>query len=120
MGNLNPSPTQIRDAMLEHGVPLKLYRGWDTIGREWAGPDDSPGSAGHRPPHEHRDRHRQHRGPVARVVRHGVLQARRELADRPGRRVVAPVGRLVLPSRPRWPVARDRLRSTPRPHWQPR
>jgi hypothetical protein len=39
---LNPSPAQIVAAIKDHGVPLRLYRGWDTRGLAWAG----DGSAG--------------------------------------------------------------------------
>lgn len=46
MTTLNPSPSQIKAAMIAHGVPLHLYAGWDTLGREWAGPDGSKGLMG--------------------------------------------------------------------------
>lgn len=46
MANLNPSPTQIRQALLDHGVIMDVYKGWDTIGRPWQGPDGSPGLTG--------------------------------------------------------------------------
>ena len=46
MANPNPSPTQIRQAFLDHGIALDYYRGWDTIGRPWQGPDGSPGLTG--------------------------------------------------------------------------
>jgi len=54
MTTLNPTPEQIRLAMVRHGVPLHLYAGWDTLdgpngdgrGRPWAGPDGSAGLQG--------------------------------------------------------------------------
>lgn len=46
MTTLNPTPEQIRQVMVKHGVPLHLYAKWDTIGREWAGPDGSQGLMG--------------------------------------------------------------------------
>jgi hypothetical protein len=42
----NPSPSQILAALQGAGVDLKTYRGWDTIGRPWQGPDGSPGLTG--------------------------------------------------------------------------
>lgn len=35
MTTRNPTPTQVRDALSDHGVPVRLYKGWDTIGRAW-------------------------------------------------------------------------------------
>lgn len=46
MTTLNPTPEQIRQAMLAKDVPVHLYAGWNTIGREWAGPDGSKGLQG--------------------------------------------------------------------------
>lgn len=47
MANVNPSPQEIRQALLDHGVNnLDFYKGWDTIGRPWRGPDGSPGLMG--------------------------------------------------------------------------
>lgn len=46
MTTLNPSPQQIKAAMAAKGVPARFYKGWDTIGREWQGPDQSPGLMG--------------------------------------------------------------------------
>lgn len=42
----NPNPSQMLTALLDHGVDLKTYKGWDTIGRPWQGPDGSPGLTG--------------------------------------------------------------------------
>jgi len=30
-----PTPAQVVEAIRDHGVPLRLYRGWDTRGRDW-------------------------------------------------------------------------------------
>lgn len=30
-----PTPNQVRDALGDHGVPVRLYQGWNTIGRAW-------------------------------------------------------------------------------------
>lgn len=46
MANSNPTPQQMRQAFLDHGVDLKFYKGWDTVGRPWKGPDGSPGLTG--------------------------------------------------------------------------
>jgi len=46
MSNVNPSPSQILAAFLDHGVDIKTYKNWDTIGRAWKGPDGSPGLMG--------------------------------------------------------------------------
>ena len=46
MANLNPTPKQVADAIRDHGVALRLYRGWDTKGREWKGPGGSRGLMG--------------------------------------------------------------------------
>lgn len=46
MPNNNPSPTEIRQALLDHGVDVEFYKGWDTVGRPWQGPDGSPGLTG--------------------------------------------------------------------------
>lgn len=46
MANLNPSPNEVRQALLDHGVILDFYKGWDTVGRQWKGPDGSPGLTG--------------------------------------------------------------------------
>lgn len=35
MSTRNPTPAQVRDALSDHGVPVRLYKGWDTIGRAW-------------------------------------------------------------------------------------
>lgn len=35
-----PTPNQVRDALGDHGVPVRLYQGWDTVGRAW---DDQGG-----------------------------------------------------------------------------
>ncbi len=42
----NPTPSQILAAFMDHGVDVKTYKGWDTIGRPWQGPDGSPGLTG--------------------------------------------------------------------------
>lgn len=42
----NPSPAEIRQALLDFGIDVKFYKGWDTIGRPWQGPDGSPGLTG--------------------------------------------------------------------------
>ena len=46
MANSNPTPQQIRQSFLDHGVDLKFYKGWDSVGRSWKGPDGSPGLMG--------------------------------------------------------------------------
>lgn len=47
MANINPSPSEVRQALLDYGVRnLDFYKGWDTIGRPWKGPDGSPGLTG--------------------------------------------------------------------------
>jgi hypothetical protein len=46
MANLNPTPAQVRQALLDHGVIMDVYAGWDTVGRPWQGPDGSPGLTG--------------------------------------------------------------------------
>jgi len=46
MANTNPSPKEIRQALLDHGVDCDFYSGWDSIGRPWKGPDGSPGLTG--------------------------------------------------------------------------
>lgn len=46
MVNSNPSPNEIRQALLDYGVDVKFYKGWDSIGRAWKGPDGSPGLTG--------------------------------------------------------------------------
>lgn len=46
MVNNNPSPSEVRQALLDHAVDVKFYRGWDTVGRPWKGPDGSPGLTG--------------------------------------------------------------------------
>lgn len=43
MGNRNPSPKELVTALRDHGVPVRLADGWDTIGRPWQGPGGSPG-----------------------------------------------------------------------------
>lgn len=45
-GNTNPTPSQVLAALRDHGVDIKTYKGWDTIGRSWKGPDGSPGLTG--------------------------------------------------------------------------
>lgn len=40
MTSRNPSPIEVRDALGDHGVPARLYQGWDVIGRPW---DDQGG-----------------------------------------------------------------------------
>lgn len=35
MTTTSPTPQQVVDAIRDHGVPLRLYRGWDTRGRDW-------------------------------------------------------------------------------------
>lgn len=42
----NPTPSQMLAAFMDHGVDVKTYKGWDTIGRPWQGPDGSPGLTG--------------------------------------------------------------------------
>lgn len=44
--NVNPTPSQILAALRDGGVDVKTYRGWDTVGRPWKGPDGSPGLMG--------------------------------------------------------------------------
>lgn len=46
MANSNPSPADIRQALLDHAVDVQFYKGWDTVGRPWKGPDGSPGLTG--------------------------------------------------------------------------
>jgi len=45
-GNTNPTPSQLLAALLDHGVDVQTYKGWDTVGRPWRGPDGSPGLSG--------------------------------------------------------------------------
>ena len=42
----DPSPSQMLAALMDYGVDVKTYKGWDTIGRPWRGPDGSPGLTG--------------------------------------------------------------------------
>lgn len=42
----NPTASQILAALRDGGVDLKTYKGWDTVGRPWKGPDGSPGLTG--------------------------------------------------------------------------
>ncbi len=42
----NPTPSQILAALRDFGVDVQTYKGWDTIGRPWRGPDGSPGLSG--------------------------------------------------------------------------
>lgn len=42
----NPSPSQMLAALMDHGVDVRTYKGWDTVGRPWRGPDGSPGLTG--------------------------------------------------------------------------
>ena len=42
----DPTPSQILAALMDAGVDVKTYKGWDTIGRPWEGPDGSPGLMG--------------------------------------------------------------------------
>ena len=44
--NLNPSPAQVLAIMRLFKVPVRLYRGWDTKGRDWRGPGGSQGLMG--------------------------------------------------------------------------
>lgn len=46
MANVNPSPWELRQALLDFGVDINFYKGWDTVGRPWEGPDGSPGLMG--------------------------------------------------------------------------
>lgn len=46
MTNSNPTPNEIRQALLDYGVDVKFYKGWDSVGRSWKGPDGSPGLTG--------------------------------------------------------------------------
>lgn len=46
MTNSNPSPAEVRQALLDHAVDVQFYKGWDTVGRPWKGPDGSPGLMG--------------------------------------------------------------------------
>lgn len=46
MANINPSPWEIRQALMDFGVDTNFYKGWDTVGRPWQGPDGSPGLMG--------------------------------------------------------------------------
>lgn len=45
-GNTNPTPSQVLAALRNGGVDVKTYKGWDTVGRPWKGPDGSPGLMG--------------------------------------------------------------------------
>lgn len=45
MANTNPSPSQLVEALRDHGVPVRLANGWDTNGRPWK-TSDSPGLMG--------------------------------------------------------------------------
>lgn len=42
----NPTPKEIRQALLDFAVDVSFYKGWDTVGRPWQGPDGSPGLTG--------------------------------------------------------------------------
>lgn len=42
----NPTPSQLLAALLDEGVDVQTYKGWDTVGRPWKGPDGSPGMTG--------------------------------------------------------------------------
>lgn len=42
----DPTPSQILAALRDFGVDVKTYKGWDTVGRPWKGPDGSPGLTG--------------------------------------------------------------------------
>lgn len=46
MSNNNPTPSQVLAALRDRGVDVQTYKGWDTIGRPWKGPDGSPGLTG--------------------------------------------------------------------------
>lgn len=46
MSNVNPTPSQVLAALRDHGVDVQTYKGWDTVGRPWKGPDGSPGLTG--------------------------------------------------------------------------
>lgn len=46
MANNNPTPAEVRQALLDHAVDVKFYKNWDTVGRSWKGPDGSPGLMG--------------------------------------------------------------------------
>jgi hypothetical protein len=46
VSNTNPTPSQILAALRDHGVDVQTYKGWDTVGRPWRGPDGSPGLTG--------------------------------------------------------------------------
>ena len=46
MSNTNPTPSQLLAALIKHGVKVKTYKGWDSVGRPWRGPDGSPGLTG--------------------------------------------------------------------------
>lgn len=42
----NPSPSQLLAALRDHGVDVRLYDKWNTIGRPWASPEDPNGPGG--------------------------------------------------------------------------
>lgn len=46
MSAASPTPSQILAALIDGGVDIKAYKGWDTVGRPWRGPDGSPGLTG--------------------------------------------------------------------------
>jgi hypothetical protein len=46
MANVDPTPSQVLAALRDFGVDINTYRGWDTRGRQWKGPDGSPGLIG--------------------------------------------------------------------------
>lgn len=46
MTTTNPTPSQLLAALRDHGVDVKLYDRWDTIGRPWRTPEDPSGPGG--------------------------------------------------------------------------
>jgi hypothetical protein len=43
---INPTPSQLLAALRDHGVDVRLYAKWDTIGREWKNDADPNGPGG--------------------------------------------------------------------------
>lgn len=44
--NINPTPSQVLAALLDHGVDVQTYKGWDTKGRPWSCDYDPSGVGG--------------------------------------------------------------------------
>lgn len=43
---IDPTPSQILAQLRDYGVDVQTYKGWNTVGRPWKGPDGSPGLTG--------------------------------------------------------------------------